>query len=119
MNRTTVKAIREAVIEALKPVETEFNVVLEHGGGSFTDTDFNMKLSFRDDSAPDKMVRDYQMYQIPMNLKPLGSEIPVRSRNGTELMKIVGYAPRNRKYPIIVENLRGQKYKLPLSKAEV
>ena len=120
MNREKVKMLMERALELLSPLKEEFEVKINPGNGTYDENEFNFKVSFRDAGAQNERVADYEWAQKVYNLKPLGSLIEVpNGRRSKMQLRIVGWAKRNRKYPVIAENDVGTRYKLPMSKAEV
>lgn len=104
-DRGILSAIDADVIEALKPVAEKYGIDISKGRGTFSNTNFTMKIEMSvvgdDGNAVTKEVRDYQSYAHLYDLSPewLGKTF---MNNGREF-KICGLSMKAKKYPVLAE----------------
>jgi hypothetical protein len=115
MNRAKVKALHEAVNEALKQVASEHGVGYVEGRGSYTSKDVTFKIGFADIDADGKVqtpeVQDYEQLHEGLHLPPLGTVV---THWTGEQFKITGWKSRARKNPVLVEKVgNGKRYVFP------
>jgi hypothetical protein len=115
MNRAKVRALHEAVNEALKQVASEHGVGYVEGRGSYTDKDVSFKVGFadiaEDGTVQSREAQDYEQLHEGLHLPPLGTV--VRGWGGDEY-KIIGWRSRARKNPVMAEKVgNGKRYVFP------
>lgn len=113
MDKDKAKLLRVRISAALKKVEIGLDVQISVGGITYTDSGFKVQLTGVDSvpGADNFLEAEFLSKCGRYNLKPknLGMKINVSG----EVHKIIGLKVRNRKYPIITENLNNRKqYKL-------
>ena len=114
MDRETVDELwteLEKVIEDSDLAE-RFDVNIELGAASYSDDDARISVVLVDASAGNTLMEaDWHKHAHLYGFKPddLGKQFELRGCAVT----IIGLKRRNKKYPIIVENGGGQRFKLP------
>lgn len=113
-DRKTAKAVGLAVIEAVNDAVEELGLVATQKPGTFDAGSFTMKIELAtvdENGDPRTHERtDFVEFASLFNLEPedYGREFVSDGRT----LKIVGLKPRNRSYPIIVEDVNtGKRYK--------
>lgn len=120
MDRTKAMKIRKRMIELLSAVEDEFGVLLDNNGGRYSDEEYSLKVTFRENSVAPKLQQDYEYAMLRDNLKPFGSKIKINySSHAGEELTIIGWKPKSYKYPLIVQATDGTKFKLPAREARL
>lgn len=108
IDKTTAKAIGEAVQEALKGVAEQFDLQVEVRGGTFDATSFKPKVEFTTANAAEDVFRTYaDMYDLDPD--DFGKEFTASGKR----FKISGLAPQNRSRPILATEVstgRGYKF---------
>ncbi|MBC8428244.1 hypothetical protein H8D04_00030 [bacterium] len=116
LDRNTVKMISNDIEKALGDVANKYNVVINRGNASFTSDNMTLKLNVstigNDGNVMTKEATDFNTYASMYGItKSLGDVV---NYMGGEY-KIVGFKPRSKKYPVIVEKLNdGGRYKFPV-----
>ncbi|MBC8421942.1 MAG: hypothetical protein H8E03_00820 [Pelagibacteraceae bacterium] len=116
LDRNTVKMISSDIEKALGDVATKYNVEIKHGNASYGSENMSLKLKVstigNDGSVMTKEATDFNTYASMYGItKSLGDVI---NYMGGEY-KIVGFKPRSKKWPVIVEKLNhGGRYKFPV-----
>ena len=111
-NRPNIKTLREEIDNALKSIAEKHGISLMLGNVRFSDRSFTGKLEARitDTHGEPTMAVDFRTLADTYGLKPENLYRMVTIQGKT--YKIVGLKPRNRKYPIIVEEItNGKRYK--------
>lgn len=115
-DRSTVKAMRQPLEDALSVIEKQFGVKVTVGNASFTGENVTFKVELAtvaaDGTVNDKHVSDFKMLCGMYDLKPehLGAEVVYA---GTTY-KITGLNPKAPRYPINVERVSdGRGFRLP------
>lgn len=112
LDRAKVRQIAADVREALGPVAQRHGLTVQVGGGTY-DPDagmFRPKVEF---SAADRERREFGLYARSYGLEPgdFGASVTLRFARGPEAVRIVGIAPRSRRYPVVIEHPDGRKAK--------
>jgi len=117
LDRNTVKMISNDIEKALGDVANKYNVVINRGNASFTSDNMTLKLNVstigNDGNVMTKEATDFNTY-ASMNgvTKSLGDIIT----HGGHNYKLVGWKPRSKKYPVLVEKITtGKKFKFSIS----
>ena len=118
MNRNNIKMVRAELEKAINEVAKKHGMVGSLGTITFTVDSFRCKLEMvnsdsipKDGKAKDKKFRDaYNQYAKwnGDNWLPIDSEITVMGKT----LKIVGYNTRAKKFPIVVVDNDGKRYKV-------
>ena len=116
-DRKTCQMLASAVEEALKEVAQRFGVNIQRkGGGSFSPTNFTMKIEAsvvgQDGTVYSREAENFKLWAKIYNLAPDDLGKSFKSYNGVTY-KLVGIATKSHKFPIIAEDERGRRYKLP------
>ena len=115
IERNNLDTIKTAVLEALIPVGEELGLSFEFGRGNFTENNFVVKLEIatlnEDGTANDRAADDFtsNAFRYGLQTTDLGRSFAMRNGRYT----ITGAKPKNRKYPIIAEDVAfGTAYKI-------
>lgn len=103
-DKKNLRALRLEMQKLLDKYGAESNLTFQVGNMNFTSSDVNIKVSAKiigAESREDKLLKQMmKMYNL--------------QETGVGGQKLVGYKPKNRKYPFIYEH-RGKLYKQELS----
>lgn len=118
LTRTQVQAITADIFKAMKEVEKKHDIkVSQDGNIGFSDIDFKLKLKVMiddEDALMNKEKENFELYAEHHGFSPEGFNQVILV--GGKQMRIVGYNPKARKYPIVaVEEGTDARYKLGLS----
>jgi len=109
MDRSKCKQIADAVLKAVKDIESTFNVKASYSTGRYGDTSCQLKFEFADVAADTRAAKAWELAVLDgLPADGLGKVFTFR---GTEY-KVTGYKP-NCKYNIIAERVhdgRGFKF---------
>lgn len=111
LNRAKVQQIQRELAAAMEEIGRRHGVKLGKNSARYTENYAELKVRVDVVSGgvamtPERVALD--------RIYPGRYGTIVRSPTG-ERLKIIGYKPRNRKYPVIVENPRGRRLKAPQS----
>lgn len=113
--RPECRTVREAVREALKSVEEEFEVDIEFGNGRFSSGSFGFKIDIntRDENGEKQNAKEkeFKLYAKSFGLEP--DDFGKTFNDRGKLYTIVGIKPRSYKVPVLAKNLKGKVYKFP------
>ena len=117
MNRTKAQILRSKVETALKELAEAEGLTITTGKGRFGSDKFNLEVILTEPNsngqAQTAEASDYVAYSSRWGL-PKDGVGKTTVINGT-MYKILGAKPRNYRYPIIVEDLYGKRWKMPAS----
>jgi hypothetical protein len=116
MDRQKVKALREAMLEALKQLETDMSVEFTIDKISFNDNTASVKVEVSDVSENgevyNKEAEDFKKFSLNYGLDP--SNLGKSFCHGGKIFVITGLSTRKRKYPIMAKEVKTEKkYKFP------
>ena len=116
-DKPTCKTIGMAMEQALQKVGEEFGVSIKRKSGSFTHTNFTIKIEAsvvgQNGVVLSREANNFKSYCGMYNLKPSDLGRTFTSDDGTTY-KVTGLSTRSDKYPILAESLKnGRVYKLP------
>jgi hypothetical protein len=109
--RRHVTMIREEIDAALADLSEQHGISINAGNATYSDNTITFKLELQIEGF-DPLKDAFEKSSEWFGLKPedYGREFV----KGVRLYKIVGLKPRNRKYPIICQDMKtGKHYKLP------
>lgn len=114
-NRKNLETMRNSINDKLSELESEFNIKIKLGRISYGDDNFTAKVEtnlVKDGKVVETIAIDFDRYKHAWGLKfPLGYTFHMNMSDS--VYKVVGLKPRNRKYPIICEELSsGKRYKM-------
>jgi len=116
INPSFLKQVAGDMEAALKPVGLKHGLSIEIGNTSYTDIQFNTKVTSKltrdsDGNPVDVEITEFErkaaLYGYDPNL--YHAEFTVRNR----IFKIVGYNERARKLPVLTTDDKGKRYKFP------
>jgi hypothetical protein len=118
IDRRNVATIKDRMIGQLKPLMDELGLVFKIGRGNFNANNWSFKaeVSLKDSDGEDwrntREASDWKHYCYSDGLKPddLGRQFRC-PENG--IMTIIGWAAKNRKYPVILLSVDGRRFKYP------
>jgi hypothetical protein len=111
--RANLKPLEDAIVKALQPVAEEFGIKIARGSGSFSPTDYTMKVvcSVKNQDGtydtPDRTA--FKKYARMYGFEPEDLDLKFTWNNSD--YRIAGMKPRSKKYPIICERADGKKFK--------
>jgi hypothetical protein len=114
-DKPTCRLLAEEIDRALQPVAERHGIVIQHGRGSFSPTNYTLKIecSVRlNGETVTPEAEAFKRYAEHYGLKPedLGKII---SHAGSQF-RIVGLKPNSRRFPILAERLPdGKRFVLP------
>ena len=113
-NRSNLKKLEEAVIKAVQPVAEEFGIQIKYGGGSFTATDFKLRLVCavqNDDGTYETPERaDFKKFAYMYGLT--ADDIDMEFTWNGEKHKLSGLKTRGKKFPFIGKRVKdGKQFK--------
>jgi hypothetical protein len=112
-NEEKIRMVKNDLIAAFNDIGRKHNIVLNMGTLSYNDLYFTVSLKGRfldaqgTTEAADKALWDFYAAKFGLKSEWFGKTITI----GTHTYKIVGIAPKARKYPVIGEE-HGKKFKL-------
>ena len=111
-NRNNLDIMRTSINSKLAELESDFNIKIELGRISYSDNNFTSKVNcnlIKDGQVVETIATDFDRCKEAWGLEfSLGTTFI--SNNST--YKVLGLKPRNRKYPIIAEDIsNGKRYK--------
>lgn len=113
-DRATTLNLQQRILEALAPLAEELGLEIEGGNTQFAACQaslaLNITLTPRDGLTAEQ--REFHQLAPAFGLKPEDYHRTL-TRGGIHY-RLIGFKPRNRKYPIIAETAQGARYKLPL-----
>lgn len=111
--------VRERILEALKPLAAELGITIQTEKASFTPDVFHLglKLAIERDDGITAERREFNDLATLFGLSEADYERPLLFEGRTFFL--VGFKVRNRKYPIIVRDEQGSRYKLPADALEL
>jgi len=116
MERVTpkvLKQVRQDIKDALASVEDKHGIVFDFNNISYGDDHFSLRLKANVGSDVSEIAKkDWNKYAVLFGLTE--DDFGATFKYGGETYKIVGIKPRSKKYPLIVENEKGKKYKMPV-----
>lgn len=119
---TTAKLLRTPIEDALKDLATKYGISIKVGNGSFTSANltFKLELATLDNTGTiqSKEVQDFKRYAVMFGLKATDLGREFLDWSGRKFF-IVGAAPRSSKYPILVRNAKGQRFKFPAKEVQL
>lgn len=113
-DRATILNLQQRILETLAPLGEELGIEFEGGDSQFNAS--QAQLGLRVTLTPrDGLTAEQREFNQLAPAFGLTAEDYHRTltRGGTRY-RLIGFKPRNRKYPIIAENSAGTRYKLPL-----
>lgn len=110
------KDLRVAVLEAIKPLEEKYGVAVETAGGTFSPTDYTMKLRFMVRTPNGEAVRpEAEAFKQRAEFYGLKkSDLGRKFRDGDWHYTIEGLALRRSRYPILCLRSDGKRFKYPV-----
>ena len=115
-DRTNLRVLSAEISAALEPVAKKYGLSLAKGNGTFSPTNYRLKVEFNvvQDGATAAMrpeVLDFQRSAGFYGLDPsdLGKMVNVYGK----MYKIIGLMPNRRRYPILVETVKGRQVCIP------
>lgn len=113
-DRATILNLQQRILETLAPLGEELGIQITGGDSRFSASQasvaFSLALTPRDGLTAEQ--REFNQLAPAFGLTAEHYHHPL-TRGGTRY-RLIGFKPRNRKYPIIAENSEGTRYKLPL-----
>jgi hypothetical protein len=115
-DRTNLRVLAAEVSAALEPVAKKYGLSLVRGNGTFSPTNYRLKVEFNvvqdgATAATRQEVVDFQRSAHFYGLDPsdLGKTVNVYGK----MYKIIGLMPNRRRYPILVETVKGRQVCIP------
>ena len=110
-NRSNLKEVRDIINNALKDALAEHGLTANIGNITFTDEDFNTKLTVSCGTDTDAARREWDKhaYKFGLNSTHFGKPF---MHNGKQFT-ITGIKPKSTKYPILAKNASGKAFKFP------
>lgn len=107
--------VQQRILDTLKPLAEELGVTIQPKSLGFGSAEARLELLLtvepQDGLTADE--REFNELAIMFGLDSSDYERPLHFQGRTYLL--VGFKPRNRKYPIIVKTVQGARYKLPIA----
>lgn len=115
-DKVICRKLGEAIIEAMKKIEDEYGVHFERKGGSFSETNYTLKLEAsvvsQDGIVLSREAEEFKRYCQLYNLETEDLGRTFKDTTGTE-WKVVGLSSRSNKYPIMAKRIAdGKNFKL-------
>lgn len=114
-DRTNLQALRNELTVALADIGAKHDIIFTVGNMRFSEGEVRMKVEaktnaakFSPNSSPD-IARLAKMYNLPDDL--IGRKV----QYGVKIMTIIGAKMSRPKYPFIVEDVLGGKYKMSVN----
>jgi hypothetical protein len=113
-NKNALRELGNDVESVLRDLGERHNITFRWAGGSFSHGEsvatMKLEVTLNDTDLKSYLEIEYDRYADIYKLPPFGTIV---SYGGTHF-KMIGFKSRNRKYPIIAENMTtGKKYKFP------
>jgi hypothetical protein len=120
MDKKTVVLIQKELGHFASEIAKKYGLTLKRNNATYDDTDVSFKLSFAgtNKSGEDRLMVDWNQYYSLYGLKKEWLNKTYRNFSG-ELMRIRGLDSRKRKYPVIVENMNGVRYKVEADRVKM
>ena len=112
LDRSEFRELSKDIKKALLPVAEKYSITIDPGNISYTDLDATMKLKLTDNTHGRE---DYEKKKFNQLCQAYGFEPEDYLRNislGGEPVKLVGFNPKAKKYPVILQAMDGKKYKV-------
>jgi len=116
IDKFTIETIRDRVLSELSSLGEDLGISFSLGRSTYDSKHVELKLNcatIEEDGTVNTIeAREFIRYQQVHGINPdrLGTVFILRNRRYT----LMGYKPKNRKFPIIAETNMGSRYKLPL-----
>ena len=111
MDRIQAKQMGKDIEEALGVIAEKYSMDLEYRGGTFSDTDYKPRATFtgKSTSGKTRAEAEWDLYHSMLGLKKewLGEIISYQDSDQI----IVGLDMKKFKYPVLLEDGNGKKYK--------
>jgi len=113
-DRANIRALNEAVIKAIQPVAEEFGIQIKAGGGTFTPTDYKMRLicavQNTDGTYETPERADFKLFASLYGLT--ADDVDMEFIWNREKYKLVGIKSRSTKFPLIGQRIKdGKRFK--------
>lgn len=107
---------RRSIKAAVESVEKEYGVEVDFGNISYEQNKFTIKTTVFNGSAEENVKNNFFKYANLYGFEPedLGKEFVFDK----EKVKIVGFEPSRRKYPVVVEGEKGNKFLITIAGAK-
>lgn len=119
-DKISIDKIHREMEAALQPVAAKHGITIVQGGGNYGDLDATLKFRLRthSETGETQEVLDFKQYAgvFGVPAAALGQTITL-SDGGT--YKVIGLAPRRRKFPVVIENILTGKRKVATIEAVV
>jgi hypothetical protein len=117
-NTANLKMLEASIDEALKPVAEKYGIQIKRLGGSFSPSDFRVRLECavkNEDGTFETSERaDFKLFAPTIGLS--SSDLDTEFEYNEVKYKIIGMKTRSHKYPIIGERVPdGKRFKFPAS----
>ena len=116
IDRETCRMLGEEIEEKLQVIARKYGINIKRGRGTYDSKGATIKIEIatvdRDGTVNSKEAEDFKRYARMEGLKEEWLGQSFRTWDGKEL-KIVGFKPRSTKYPVIVEDNSGKRWKYP------
>ena len=112
VNAAMIKLVREDLRKDLAGIEAKYGLTITPGNASYTDQEFNMKISFRLAAAAPKAESDYELYRSLYGLPELKTKFNIP---GKGVFQIVGFKPKAHKNSLIIQDIAGKTFVCPPS----
>ncbi|KZX73192.1 hypothetical protein A3715_15875 [Oleiphilus sp. HI0009] len=113
-NSKNVASIGAEIKQAVEDVVKKYGLKLTSEGGRYTDSDFSIKYKLdvtEEGGAPKSLKEDARL--VGVNPDKINETFTLKNGGSTITVKIVEIKLRNKKYPIIIENVTsGARYKV-------
>jgi hypothetical protein len=118
IDRQVCRELSKDVLWMIEEHLAENGLVGQYVGGSFSPTEFKMRLRISikptggkslEQAQFEQSVKLYSNYYPWLKPEHYGKTFTV----GRKVWKLVGFQPKRRKYPFVVEGVQGGRYKLP------
>ena len=114
-DRSSCKDVGKMVEETLANLGKELGLSFIYGGGSFDPKTFKFKIEATvldpDGSIPNKEAEAFTTFASWLGLKP--DDLNKTVKIGKKMFKIIGAKPSSHKYPILLEDMNGKRWKYP------
>lgn len=114
-NKNEFKRFREAIKKSVEGVEKDFGVEIEFGNISYTEDSFTVKTTVSNGNIEERrkneFMKHYSLLSLPAD--SFGKEFIYKGLK----TKIIGLELNRRKYPILVENEKGETFLMTSSGA--
>ena len=107
VNAAMIKLVREDLRKDLAGIEAKYGLTITQGNASYTDQEFNMKISFRLAAAESREESDYELYRAMYDLPALKTKFNIP---GKGFFSIVGFKSKARKNSLIIQDSVGKTF---------